>query len=166
MTERFIQRTGIVQSCAVASGHALIELVPLPGCVGCERQRKAGFGSGHCGIDFFGLSNKTNRSLVKVSLSQHQATSLAPGDTVDVQLPAPNGQWLWLAFRVYGLPTLGLFAGAALGGVLNEFASIAFSVLGLWSGLHFGRRLAHVSQSIATLGQIRPRSTRIVSVID
>jgi len=164
VSDRFIQRTGIIQQCATNDAYAQVELLPLAGCSGCERQRKAGFGPGHCGIDLFGLRNKTNRVLIPVSLSPCQTRSLKLGDSVDVRIPAPNGQWLAIAFQVYGFPVLGLIAGAALGSVIHEFASVTFSLLGCWAGLHIGRRLAHVSQSIATLSENSLAATRIVSV--
>jgi len=160
----FTQRSGVVRH---SSGtHAQVELLPLAGCEGCERQRKAGFGSGHCGIDFFGLSDKKNRSLISVSLDEHQKSSVVAGDAVEVHIPAPNGQWLALALRVYGFPTVGLMIGAALGSTLNELASIVFSVVGCGAGLLFGRRLIDTSQSIAVLGKPCMPSTRIVSVND
>jgi len=164
-----VKRVGVIQQCLPPSdttqtdARVQVELLPIAGCSGCERQRKAGFGSGHCGIDLFGLADKKNHTVLTIPLSQHQAATLPPGHRVEVHIPAPNGQWLAIALQVYGLPTAGLIAGAAIGSMVNELASVALSLLCGWAALYIGRKSAQAPLCFAQLSESKLGAARIVS---
>lgn len=169
-TLRSIQRDATVV--AVSDASVLVELWPISGCAGCERQRQAGFGPGHCGIDLLGLSTSPSvRSFIEVPLSNVRmstgsASDCRIGESVRVELPEPDARWLTLVFMVYGLPTLGLLVGAGLGALVGEPAAIATAFAGLFAGLHIGRRAVHVSHSAQSFkGPLRP-DVRIVETVD
>ncbi len=156
----FIQRQAVVQHCGGAK--ATLALLPLAGCAGCERQRQAGFGNGHCGVDLLGLSSAKNRTLIEVSVSEQQALQLTVGSEVSVQIPTADKHWLSLALQVYGYPTLGLMVGAVIGSLFSEWASVALSVVGLCTGLWLGRRFVRIPSSMASLAAFAGPITRIV----
>jgi len=140
-----------------------VELFPVAGCVGCEKQRQLGLGPGHCGIDLLGLSKSAHNPTVQVPINPHNSAAFNEGDTVEVQLPAPNAAWVVLAARVYGVPTLGLILGATLGSGAGEPVAVVLAALGLCAGLWFGRRSVHVPQSMAELCGTAPPAMRIVN---
>ena len=157
-----IARQGVVRRCE--DPVAFIELHPPAGCAGCERQRRAGFGPGHCGIDLLGLSKPAQNSVVEVPSQAFDGSVLKPGDAVEVNIQAPNKRWVALACRVYGVPTVGLVLGASLGGLASELAALLLAALGLFAGLWFGRRSVHVPQSITELCITAQPGLRIVNV--
>jgi len=139
----------------------------MAGCTGCERQRKAGFGPGHCGIDLLGLNRES--SLTRVSLSRSELnpqplTTPVPGDELEVEIPAPNRAWLGLAMAVYGIPTIALLLGASAGSAAGEWQAALGGLIGLCAGLWFGRRSVHVPPSMASLTGPGNPVMRIVSV--
>ncbi len=154
-----------------------VALLPQLGCAGCQKAQKMGTGPGHCGIDLLGLAKTSQPVVVRVSLSEsHQAigssdanrqNALKVGDPVDVQINAASDAWVALVLRVYGVPTAGLLAGAALGGAFNEFGSLLLGLLGLCAGLWFSRRSVHIPTSLLTLTGPHQPTLRIVNrVID
>ena len=162
-----IKRLGVVRRKHGVS--ASIELLPMSGCIGCERMRRAGTGPGHCGIDLLGLTRSVSaQSAQHVTIdipNQCADGSLVNvGDTVEVHISAPDWHWVALACRVYVVPTMGLILGAAVGRAAGEPAAIVFAMLGLCAGLYLGRRSVHVPQSITQLTRPVLPALRIVNL--
>ena len=157
-----ITRHGVVRDSQGAM--MLVELLPVAGCAGCERQRSQGFGPGHCGIDLLGLSRTENNSTVKIPMDTFGGTAPNVGDAVEVTISAPNKRWVALAFRVYAIPTIGLVLGASIGSLTGEPAALLLAAVGLSIGLWFGRRSVHVPQSITELCITAQPGLRIVNV--
>lgn len=154
-----------------------VALLPQVGCAGCEKAQKMGIGPGHCGIDLLGLANTSQPIVVRVPITDAQRAgatsklshqpfmnnSLTVGDAVDVQINGPSDAWLALVLRVYGVPTVGLLAGAGLGGVVSEIGSLLLGLLGLCAGLWFSRRSVHIPTSLVALTGPHQPTLRIVN---
>ncbi len=161
-------RSGDVQR--IERHHVVVELHPIAGCAGCEKQRLAGRGPGHCGIDLLGLSQSTlarEARTVRVPIHPPNAHSTplpySVGERVAVLIPAPNVDWLALALRVYGLPTAGLLLGVSVGTLAGEATSVALAAMGLCAGLWLGRRSVHVPQSLSLFSGPGHAALRIVN---
>jgi len=152
-------RRAIILSINETEAH--LQLSPLTTCVGCERQRERGVGPGHCGIDLLGLSQGGGGATLSVPIPT--SGQLNVGDDVMVHLPAASLKWLILAFKVYGLPVLGLLCGVTLGTQWNELAGASIGMLGLCAGLCLGRRSCHVPQSLVAMSSPGYAPMRIVS---
>lgn len=141
-----------------------VDLLPVAGCVGCEKQRRAGKGPGHCGVDLLGLSKPAHYTRIEIPCARSDELALETGDRVDVLLPAPDAQWIAMACLVYAVPTAGLVLGAALGSLAGEASAAVLAALGLCAGLWFGRRSVHVPLSMVELcGPAKP-GLRIVNI--
>ncbi len=163
-----IQRSGVVVSPGVDC--LIVELLPMPGCVGCERQRRAGFGPGHCGLDLLGLAKASMRCVVEVAVADaaknRHARPYQPGDTVQIEMPPPSADWLMLAFKVYMLPTAGLLTGATIGQSAGEPVAIVSAIAGLFTGLLIGRRTVHDQKIALKLSRSELCTLRIVNAVD
>lgn len=67
-------------------------------------------------------------------------SSLSPGDAVELELPGP--QLLRQAALGYGLPLLGLLAGAMIGSALGDVATAGGAVLGTSLAVAYSKRAA------------------------
>lgn len=157
-----IKRQGVVRCSHGAV--ATVELFAVAGCVGCETQRRAGFGPGHCGIDLLGLSQSAQKTTIEIPINTIDGAIIKTGDTVEVHIQAPNARWVALACRVYAVPTLGLMLGATLGSLANELAALVLATLGLCIGLWFGRQSVQVPHSMAELEVPVQPALRIVNI--
>jgi hypothetical protein len=81
-----------------------VEILSVSSCARCAR------GQG-CGAGLFNLGMAPVRLHC---LAQCQVTA---GDQVTVEFEPGDSRWLWLVAGAYGLPTLGLVAGAVTAGV-------------------------------------------------
>ncbi len=146
-----MRRSG--QVVALQEQTATIEIAAVAGCGHCSHQV-------HCTQSLLPLKNTLQVLVNNVSAARI-------GDVVTIELPDPPSAWIWLVLGAYGLPTLGLMAGACLAAftpfaLSNEFNGDVMVSIGVVSGLFGGLLAWHMVRPLVEKGlAAKLRSTNI-----
>lgn len=153
-------RQGVVSF--VSDPRFQVLLTPLSGCGNCAAK-------GGCGLQLLPVKQTS----IALDCFATCDTHLSIGDRVNVRLPEPDTGWLRIVGMAYGLPTLGMIIGAALGYWVasllqlthaRELISLLGFFLGLTGGLIAWDR-AEKSTRCALLHPSRNDTATIVGVV-
>lgn len=107
--------------------------------LGCARCR-SGVG---CGAGIFSSTSRHARFSIDLSATAADGAGRQLRSGQDVTVSLPNGRLLQAALLAYGMPLLGVLAGAWLGGLAstnnNDQPAIVLAGVGLFAGFIVGR---------------------------
>lgn len=115
-----------------SAGRVQVQLSPLSGCGNCAS-------ASGCGLQLLPAKNDLLALECLVTCDSH----ILVGDRVDVRLDEPDSGWLRVVTMAYGMPTIGMIIGAAVGywaatGLQLTQARELISLLGFFLGLTGG----------------------------